>query len=97
MEVGQGPNWGCSAKGKKKYRVLTVLSFRFILTDSYIVSWLVRRIWHHIRLKEVSQNSLSSNKTQLHLFTSNCNTMLNIRTLVVSEVETRRGFQFLCK
>jgi hypothetical protein len=24
MEVGQGPNWGCSAKGKKKSKIFAV-------------------------------------------------------------------------
>jgi hypothetical protein len=37
MDVGQGLNWGCSAKGKKKY-ILFFYLYNYLLLYSFVAS-----------------------------------------------------------
>jgi hypothetical protein len=51
MEVGQGPNWGCSTKGKKKIRN-KIMHFAVIVScqqiaHSYIRRGSVKREWSY--------------------------------------------------
>jgi hypothetical protein len=47
MQVGQGPNWGCSAKGKKNTKFLTCV-YRYLISSFYTL--------FHSYLREISSS-----------------------------------------
>jgi hypothetical protein len=59
MEVGQGPNWGCSAK-EKKLRLHRVENFYFILTESNLSRNPCRSIMVINKIPERSGSEFSS-------------------------------------